>query len=42
MCLIMEDGTGDLVSDGIGSPPAIGVLDGSAGIMEAVIMVGAL
>lgn len=42
VCLIMEDGIGDLVSDGIGSRPAIGVLAGSAGIMETVIMAGAL
>lgn len=42
VCLITEDGSGDLVSDGIGSPPAIGVLAGSAGIMEAVIMAGVL
>ena len=40
--LITADGTGDLVSDGIGSRPAIGVPDGSTGIMEAVITVGAL
>ena len=42
VCLITADGTGDLVSDGIGSRLAIGVLAGSAGIMETVIMAGAL